>query len=178
MGTVNSGLFTSSTDEWPTPADLFETLDREFQFTLDPCANADNAKCERYFTVDDDGLSQRWDGAVFMNPPYGRQMRHWIEKAYRSARDGATVVALIPARTDTTYWHQFVMRAAEVRFIEKRLHFSSQRHDDRVAEGKASAHNAPFPSVVVVFRPGEHFPVMSAIDRQGRRADALRGGQG
>jgi site-specific DNA-methyltransferase (adenine-specific) len=91
-------LFSSKTDEWPTPRWLFDALNREFSFTLDPCATFENAKCPRFFTRSDNGLSQDWsDEVVFMNPPYGRQIGQWIRKAYESARDGATVVALIPA---------------------------------------------------------------------------------
>lgn len=169
MGTVNAGLFTSTTDEWPTPQDLFDTLNAEFDFTLDPCADYGNAKCPLFFTREDDGLAQSWGGTVFMNPPYGREMRLWIEKAYEESLLGASVVCLIPARTDTTYWHDFVMKAAEVRFIRRRLHFSNARHDERKASGEATAHNAPFPSVIVVFKAGGSigFPAMSAIDRDG-----------
>lgn len=169
MGTVNAGLFTSTTDEWPTPQDLFDTLNDEFRFDLDPCADATNAKCERFYTRDDDGLDQDWTGTVFMNPPYGREMSRWVTKAREESEKGATVVCLIPARTDTAYWHEHVMQADEVRFIRRRLHFANDRHTQRKAEGKASAHNAPFPSVVVVFRPGVNraLPLMSAIDRDG-----------
>jgi len=173
MGTVNAGLFTSTTDEWPTPPDLFATLNREFDFDLDPAASADNALCRNYFTRDDDGLAQRWHGAVYMNPPYGRQMRHWIAKAHNESQSGATVVCLIPARTDTSYWHDYVMRAAEVRMIRGRLHFDCDRQRDRVEDGQSKAHNAPFPSVVVVFRPGyDGPPAVSAIDRSGAPLDA------
>lgn len=169
MGTVNAGLFTSTTDEWPTPQDLFDTLHAEFNFTLDPCADASNAKCTKFYTREDDGLAQDWSGSVFMNPPYGREMSRWVAKAYEESVKGSTVVCLIPARTDTAYWHDYVMKAHEVRFIRKRLHFANDRHAQRKAEGKASAHNAPFPSVVVVFRPGVNhgLPSMSAIDRDG-----------
>ena len=168
MGTVNAGLFTSTTDEWPTPQILFDSLHDEFNFTLDPCASSENAKCSNFYTREDNGLEQPWHGSVFMNPPYGREMRKWIAKAYEESRKGATVICLIPARTDTRYWHEYVMKAAEVRFIRSRLHFDNTRHQERKAEGKATAHNAPFPSVVVVFRGNaRNFPVMSAITREG-----------
>jgi len=168
MGTVNAGLFTSTTDEWPTPADLFRTLDAEFHFNLDPAASADNALCGQFFTREDDGLSRPWFGTVYMNPPYGRQMKHWIAKAYTESQNGATVVCLIPARTDTSYWHDYVMRAAEVRMIRGRLHFDCDRQRGRVDGGESKAHNAPFPSVVVVFRPGHVGPPTAiAIDRRG-----------
>jgi phage N-6-adenine-methyltransferase len=169
LGTVNRGLFTSTTDEWPTPQDIFDTLDAEFRFTLDPCASANNAKCADYYTVADDGLSLPWPGSVFMNPPYGRAIGQWVAKAYAESRNGATVVCLIPARTDTAYWHDYVMRAAEVRFIRGRLNFSCERQDDRKSSGESKAHNAPFPSVVVVFKPGwsGRFPAASTINRNG-----------
>lgn len=173
MGTINAGLFSSATDEWPTPDDLFANLDSEFAFTLDPCADSDNAKCAKFFTKDDDGLSQPWSGAVFMNPPYGRQIGEWVRKAWLSSLEGATVVCLIPARTDTKYWHDYAMKASEVRFIKQRLHFSSRRHEERVASGAATAHNAPFPSVLLVFRPGHvGFPIMSSVDRLGRQLES------
>lgn len=176
MGTTNAGLFTSTTDEWPTPQVLFDALDAEFEFTLDPCADESNAKCSRYFTKDDDGLSQDWSGAVFMNPPYGRQIGEWVAKAWRESLAGATVVCLIPARTDTSYWHDYVMRAAELRFIRQRLHHDNERHRENVSSGKAKAHNAPFPSVVVVFRPGHKgYPVTSTIDRTGRKPSRAGG---
>lgn len=150
--------FSSATSEWPTPQPLFAALDREFGFDLDPCATDLNAKCARYFTLADDGLAQSWGGAVvFMNPPYGRVLRDWVRKAHDEARAGATVVGLIPARTDTTYWHEHVMKAAELRLIRGRLHF----------EGAAErGHNAPFPSAVVVWRPGVYGPpVLGAMGR-------------
>jgi phage N-6-adenine-methyltransferase len=168
MGTVNAGLFTSTTDDWPTPGDLFDALNQEFQFTLDPCASTANAKCADFFTVEDDGLSKAWNGSVFMNPPYGREIGKWVAKAYEAAANGATVVCLIPARTDTAYWHDFVMRASEVRFIRSRLHFDNPVHQERKASGKATAHNAPFPSAVIVFKgASQGFPLMTAIARNG-----------
>lgn len=135
--------FSSETDLWSTPQDFFERLDDEFHFTLDPCATIDNAKCQRFFTVEDDGLAQNWDGErVFMNPPYGRGIGAWVKKAYESK---ALVVCLLPARTDTRWWHDYVIGGgAEVRFIKGRLKF-----------GKA-IYNAPFPSAVVIFRLLEH----------------------
>lgn len=170
MGTVNSGFFTSTTDQWPTPQPFFDALDAEFGFDLDPCASPDNAKCERFFTEADDGLTQRWEGVVFMNPPYGRQIGKWVAKAHDASRLGATVVCLIPARTDTTYWHDHVMEADEIRLVRGRLHFDNQRHQDDRASGKASAHNAPFPSAVVVFRPSSATGVrLVAMDRSPAR---------
>jgi site-specific DNA-methyltransferase (adenine-specific) len=134
--------FSSQTPEWPTPQWLFDLLHKEFKFTLDPCSTHANAKCARHFTREDDGLSQSWgDEVVFMNPPYGLEIAHWMAKAHDSARHhGATVVCLVPARTDTAWWHRYAMKH-EVRLLRGRLKFG---------DGKNSA---PFPSAVVVMRP-------------------------
>lgn len=153
---INAGLFSSNEESWATPQSLFDALHEEFHFTLDPCASERNAKCHRYFTKDDDGLAQKWDGVVFMNPPYGRTIGQWIEKAYRESLRGVTVVCLIPARTDTAYWHDYVMRSDEVRFIRGRLHFGGDH--------ERTAHNAPFPSAVVVFGASRP-PLMRGMDR-------------
>jgi phage N-6-adenine-methyltransferase len=133
--------FSSKTSTWETPRDLFEKLDLEFGFTLDVCALPENAKCMRFFTPEDDGLEKEWEGVCWMNPPYGREIGQWVKKAHQSALNGATVVCLLPARTDTQWWHTFVMGANEIRFLRGRLRFV----------GAKSC--APFPSVVVVFRP-------------------------
>jgi phage N-6-adenine-methyltransferase len=131
--------FSSQTDLWATPQDLFDALHREFNFTLDVCATADNAKCEKFYTPADDGLAQSWTGTCWMNPPYGRQLGLWMEKARDAASKGATVVALVPARTDTRWWHDIVQRV-EVRFLPGRLKFGGAKH------------SAPFPSAIVVFK--------------------------
>ena len=133
--------FSSHSNEWPTPRWLFEKLDREFYFTLDPCSTHANATCHLHFTQSEDGLAQDWGGhVVFMNPPYGRQIRLWMKKAFASAAAGATVVCLVPARTDTEWWHTYAIRG-EVRFLKGRLKFGN------------SPHSAPFPSAIVTFRP-------------------------
>lgn len=134
--------FSSATDDWATPPAVFATLDAEFDFDLDVCASPANAKCRRFFTAADDGLSKQWTGRVWMNPPYGRGIGAWMTKAADAAAAGATVVCLVPARTDTRWWHEQVMaRAAEVRLVRGRLRFGD-------------GHNsAPFPSAVVVYRP-------------------------
>ena len=134
-----TGMRTSLTDLWATPQYVFDVLNEEFKFELDVCANDENHKCEKYFTKEDDGLSQTWDGRCWMNPPYGREIGKWVKKAYESAKDGAIVVCLLPARTDTRWWTDYVMRASELRFIAGRLKF-----------GDAEA-SAPFPSVIAVF---------------------------
>jgi phage N-6-adenine-methyltransferase len=132
--------FSSKTDLWATPRAFFADLDAEFSFTLDVCAIAENAKCENYFTPEIDGLTQNWRGVCWMNPPYGRQIGRWVRKAYESSKQGAVVVCLVPARTDTKWWHNFVTKASEVRFVKGRIKFG-----DAVSA-------APFPSAVVIFR--------------------------
>ena len=140
--------FSSQTDEWPTPHWLFDALDAEFGFTLDPCSTDENAKCARHFTRAQDGLAQDWSGtAVFMNPPYGRHIGLWMRKAYDSAAAGATVVCLVPARTDTDWWHRFAMKG-EIRLFRGRLKFEGAQHA------------APFPSAIIVFRP-HHYQLRS-----------------
>ena len=136
----NPAYFMSETVEWSTPPDLFDRLNARFGFTVDVCATPDNAKCERYFTRADDALVQTWDGVCFMNPPYGRDIKYWVAKAHDSAGAGATVVCLLPVRTDTVWWQRFVEPDGEVEFIKGRIRF-----------GGATA-GAPFPSAVVVFR--------------------------
>jgi site-specific DNA-methyltransferase (adenine-specific) len=138
----NDALLSSSTDEWATPAAIVEDLAARFgAFTLDPCATPWTAKALRYFTRDDDGLTQSWAGStVFMNPPYGRVIGRWVAKAHHEARaNNARVICLIPARTDTRYWHQFVMSSEVVLFACGRIYFGDG-HD-----------RAPFPSAAVVF---------------------------
>lgn len=138
--------FSSERHYWETPQDLFDTLDNEFHFTLDPASTDENAKCEKHYTIEDDGLCQSWAGErVFCNPPYGRELSKWVKKAHAEValNPGTVVVMLIPARTDTTYFHDYIYHKAEVRFIRGRLRFCIQ--------GKAKD-AAPSPSMVVVFR--------------------------
>lgn len=136
--------FSSKSNEWTTPQHLFDELNQEFNFTLDPCATEENAKCSKHkhFTIEDDGLSKDWSNdVVFMNPPYGREIKKWIKKAYEESLNGATVVCLIPRRTDTMYWHDFIFdKADDIRFLKGRLKFGN---------GKNSA---PFPSAIVVYK--------------------------
>ena len=126
--------------DWETPQFLFDGLNAEFGFERDVCATAENAKCRDFFTPEDDALAQRWEGVCWMNPPYGREIARWMKKAFESARQGATVVCLVPARTDTRWWHRYAMRG-EIRYLQGRLKFSR------------SGGRAPFPSAIVIFRP-------------------------
>lgn len=130
--------FSSKSNEWSTPQDFFNEIHKEFKFTLDPCADERNAKCPRFYTKSDDGLSKSWDREiVFCNPPYGREIRRWVKKA--SEAMGGVVVMLIPARTDTKYFHEYIYHKAEIRFIKGRLKFGGHKN------------SAPFPSMLVIF---------------------------
>lgn len=138
---LNRGLFSSATGEWETPQDVFGALDEEFgPFDLDPCATAENAKCPHYYTEEDDGLSLPWRGRVFVNPPYGRRIGQWVRACYEAVNGYADlVVALLPSRTDTAWWHDYVMKADEIRFIRGRLRFGGAKN------------SAPFPSAIIVW---------------------------
>lgn len=141
---MNKVLFSSRTVEWETPEALFKELDKEFGFTLDPCSTHENAKCKKHYTKEEDGLVQSWYGeVVFCNPPYGREMPKWIKKCAEEAKKGATCVMLLPARTDTIAFHEYIYGKAEVRFIRGRLKFGKSKN------------NATFPSMIVVFRSEE-----------------------
>ena len=133
----------AKTVEWETPQAFFDRLDAEFHFSLDAAATLDNAKCVQCLTRAEDALSQSWHdvGAVYCNPPYGRVLAEWVRKAYTEAQTSKhPVIMLIPARTDTRWWHEYVMQADEIRFVKGRLKFGG------------AANSATFPSVVVVFR--------------------------
>src|SRR5574344_258550 len=136
-------MFSSGTDEWSTPNDFFEKLDKEFHFTLDVCATKENAKCRRFFTKKENGLLQDWGEEIcWMNPPYGRAIVDWVRKAYEEAQNGSTVVALLPARTDTRWFHGYIYGGHEIRFVQGRLKFGGCKN------------SAPFPSMIVIFRTG------------------------
>ena len=133
--------FSSETDLWSTPQDTFDNLNGEFgPFGLDVCASSSNHKCERYFTEADNGLLQTWAPEIcWMNPPYGRVIGLWMKKALAESRKGATVVCLVPSRTDTAWWHEYAMKGG-IRFLRGRLKFGNAKN------------SAPFPSAVVVFK--------------------------
>ena len=141
--TIHASLFSSKTDEWPTPQSFYDLLNAEFGFTLDPCATAHNAKCGTYFTRADDGLARDWGRhRVFCNPPYGRTMRAWAAKCFAASQAGALVALLAHSRTDTRWFHDWVYgKASEIRFVKGRLRFGDGRQ------------SAPFPSLVAIYRP-------------------------
>lgn len=142
MGMNTDLMFSSATDQWATPRAFFSQWDEVFHFTLDVCADATNHKCVRYFDRETDGLSQDWGTEVcWMNPPYGREIGRWVRKARDAGARGATVVCLLPARTDTAWWHDYVIPSAKVTFVRGRLKFGD------------AVNSAPFPSAVAVFYP-------------------------
>ena len=156
-------MFSSESNEWATPQKFYDELSKKYSFTLDPCATHNSAKCEKYFTPEEDGLAQDWAGeTVFMNPPYGREIKKWIQKAYEESRKPkTTVVCLIPSRTDTRYWHDYCMKSHEICFVRGRLKFGD------------STNSAPFPSAIVVFRSGYtslmggNYPKLRSMDING-----------
>lgn len=146
---MNRVMFSSKTDMWSTPQWLFNELNGKYIFNIDVCAVSENAKCEIYFTPEIDGLSKPWvdvakslclQPVFWMNPPYGRQIGKWIKKAYDEHQKGATVVCLLPAKTDTKWFHNYIYGKAEITFIKGRLKFGDSKN------------NAPFPSMVVVYK--------------------------
>lgn len=137
--------YSSAFSEWETPQDFFDQLNEEFHFTLDVCASDHNKKCDNYFDEAADGLKMKWEGVCWMNPPYGRGVDRWMKKAYEeSLVRGTTTVCLVHARTDTKWFHDYAMKG-ELRFIKGRLKFHNPNSNNK--------HSAPFPSLVVVFRP-------------------------
>ena len=139
---AGAAAMTSEKDDWETPQALFEELDAKYHFTLDPCSTHENAKCEKHYTVEEDGLSRSWKGeTVFCNPPYGREIGKWVCKCAEESRH-AKVVLLIPARTDTAYFHDYIYRKAKVDFLRGRLKFE---------RGGSALQSAPFPSMIVEF---------------------------
>lgn len=153
MSRMNGGMLTSERLDWETPQPFFDLVDGEFGFTLDAAASDGNAKCDLYYNELMNGLEQPWTGVVWCNPPYGRDIGKWVEKGYREAQRGATVVMLIPARTETRYWHDYVMQAEEIRLLRGRLVFTG------------ASSNAPFPSALIVFRFPHNGLRVSSIGR-------------
>lgn len=152
---MNEALLSSKNMNWCTPQDFFDKLNEEFYFTLDAAATDKSAKCEKYYTPETDGLKSPWNcgGSVFCNPPYGRSIGLWVEKAYNEAKNGTTIVLLIPSRTDTSYFHDYIYGKAEIRFVRGRLTFTDEDGKPQLnASGKPAP--APFPSMVVIYNGG------------------------
>jgi phage N-6-adenine-methyltransferase len=146
--------------EWETPKTFYDSINREFHFDLDVCATKETAKCERYYTVADDGLSKEWIGVCWMNPPYDKSIGLWMKKAWESSQAGSLVVCLIQGRsTDTIWWHEYVMRANEIRYIKDRLHFGKNGNYSR----------ANISNILVIFTPHcKGYPTVSTIDTCGK----------
>jgi phage N-6-adenine-methyltransferase len=139
MSKINKGMLSSTTDQWATPQDFFNKINLQYgPFDVDVCANTTNAKCPVFFDKNKDGLKQKWVGKCWMNPPYGKDISKWMEKAHQSWQEGATVVCLVPSRTDTKWWHHFAMKG-QIVFIKGRLKFGDSKN------------SAPFPSALVIF---------------------------
>lgn len=172
---MNAALVSSVKMDYCTPQEVFDQLDAEFHFTLDAAATDKSAKCQNYYTPETDGLKSPWNlaggGAVFCNPPYGRQIGKWVQKAYEESKSGTTIVLLIPARTDTTYFHDYIYGRAEVRFIRGRIVFVDEAGEP-CKDVKGRAMPAPFPSMVVIYSGkggtnmtfGEAYAIFQNID--------------
>lgn len=135
-------MFSSKSNEWATPQDLFDKLNNKYHFTLDPCSTIENHKCEKFYTIEDDGLIKDWSNdIVFVNPPYDRELYKWVKKCYEESLKGTKIVLLIPSRTDTKYFHEFLYNKNNVKieFIKGRLKFGN------------SHNSAPFPSLLAYF---------------------------
>jgi phage N-6-adenine-methyltransferase len=134
-------MYSSATDVWATPQDFFDEVNAKYNFTLDACANTENAKCKKFFSPEQDGLKQNWGGRIWMNPPYGRVIGNWVEKAYQESKNGALVVALLPARTDTRWFHNYIYKkkGVKIHFLKGRLKFGDAKEP------------APFPCILVEF---------------------------
>ena len=150
--------YSSDSNEWYTPKWLFDKLDEEFNFTLDPCATKESAKCYKYYTIDDDGLKQDWQGhTAFVNPPYGSALKHWVKKCYEESLNGSIVVMLIPSRTETKYWHDYIMKYAHrILFLNKRIKFETA--------DKKETSSAPFPSAIIVFDSSKEVNNLEVFD--------------
>ena len=137
-------MFSSEKDDWETPQDFFNKYDNIYHFTLDAASNDKNAKCQNHFTKETDGLRHTWTGeTVWLNPPYGKGIGKWVQKAYEESRKpDTTVVCLLPARTDTKWFHDYC-KLGKIEFIRGRLKFEGNKN------------NAPFPSMIVVFQTDE-----------------------
>ena len=136
---MNPVHFSSESQEWSTPQAFFDEYNAQYRFDIDVCATPENAKCPKYYSKEDDGLAQEWRGVCWMNPPYGRGIGAWVRKAFETAESGrGMVVCLLPARTDTSWWHDYAMKG-EIVFLRGRLKFGGAKN------------SAPFPSAIVIF---------------------------
>lgn len=140
---MNSVLFSSKKMDWETPQWLFDQLNKEFNFTCDVAASPENAKVHFFISKETNALRQDWPGVCWCNPPYGKEIGLWVKKAHEETFNGVKTVMLIPDRTDTKYFHDYIYGKHEVRFLKGRLKFSGSKN------------SAPFPSMIVIFNPNE-----------------------
>lgn len=159
LSMLNESLYESKDTSWATPQWLFDVLSEEFKFDLDPCADVDTAKCTRFFASG--ALEKDWKGSVFMNPPYGRAIGAWVSKARSEVAKGNALLAvcLVPARTDTRWWHDNYIYAAEIRLLNKRLTFAG------------ATNKAPFPVALIVFKAGNYGPPILSTFHIGSQSD-------
>lgn len=151
---IQKAMVSSKSNEWSTPHILFDRLNYEFNFTLDPCCTKNNSKCKKYYTIKENGLKQDWNNEiVFMNPPYGGNTAEWIKKAYIESLNGVIVVCLITSSTDRSYWHDIIFPfASEIRFVKGRVKFGGNES------------SAPFASAIVVFDKNKENNLISSIN--------------
>ena len=151
---LNDSLYSSNSENWETPQKLYDDLNKEFSFEFDLCASHDNKKHYKFYSKQDNSLAQTWDKTSWLNPPYGRGIDKWVEKAYKdSNKYGNTIVCLLPVRSDTKWWHNYVMKSAELRLLNKRLSFEKTGYNNK----------APFPACVVVFN-GKNNPILKGYE--------------
>lgn len=157
--------FSSVSDDWATPQWLFDALNKNFKFTLDPCATKENAKCKKFFTKETNGLDQDWSkDRAFVNPPYGRVLKHWVEKAAKTYDNCGFVVLLVPSRTDTSWWHKWIVPYARIIYLNGRLSFVT---NGVVQKG---SHAAPFPSALAIY-DGPHRAMLKTIRARGKETE-------
>ena len=165
MDGKDSVMFSKKSDEWETPKSLYDKLNEEFQFTLDAAATLKNSLCAECFTKEMNALVLNWNynpsNVVFLNPPYG-QIGKFIQKAYKESQKGTTVVCLIPVRSDTRYWHEYCMKALEIRLIKGRLKFNNRQLPSYKEDMSPKLSPAPFPSCIVIFKKGIYIPTISS----------------
>ncbi len=139
---INAGMMSSDSGEWGTPQEFYDRLDEIYHFTLDAAASRENAKCDQFYTKENNALELPWPGRVWCNPPYGRTIPQWVEKGYRESCEPycQVVVMLLATRTDTRWWHEWVMRAESIWLVKGRLRFIG------------APSSAPFPSALAVFQ--------------------------